>query len=61
MDVSAKTYRAIDRLEKFGEKSGLVVNRKLTLLGALMAGALIILVFGTVVLLKAFFKNVTKK
>jgi hypothetical protein len=56
-----KAYSIVDKLEKFGEKLGLRVNHKLTLLGKIMGVVAVVGIFGTAALFRAFFKNVGKK
>jgi hypothetical protein len=55
-----RTYGIVDKMEKFGEKTGLVVNRKVTKLGFAVGAAATIAVFGGWALMRAFLKNVTR-
>ncbi len=55
-----KTYEIIDKLEILGAKSGVVVNRKLTLLGSFLTAVVTVIVFGGAVLVRSFWKHVKK-
>jgi len=56
-----KAYGIVDKMEEFGEKTGLVVNRKVTKLGFVVGAAATVVVFGGWALMKAFFKNATRE
>jgi hypothetical protein len=56
-----KVYKVIDKFAEIGEKTGLTVNRKVTLFGKIVAAIVTILIFGTAALIGAFIRGATKK
>jgi hypothetical protein len=61
MSEGEKTYKAIDKLNVVGEKLGLTLNRKVTLLGKVVATVVMVLFFGVGALVGSFFRGMSKK
>jgi hypothetical protein len=55
-----KVYGMIGKLEELGKKLGFVANKKITLLGTIIIGVFMVILYGGWLLIKAFFKNLTK-
>jgi hypothetical protein len=55
-----KAYSIVDKMENFGERTGLVVNRKVTKLGFIVGATATVVVFGGWALMRAFLKNMTR-
>lgn len=56
-----KAYDMMGKMEALGEKTGLVVNRKVTKLGIVIGAVATVIVFGGAALVAAFFKGATKR
>ena len=56
-----KAYDMMGKMEALGEKTGLVVNRKVTKLGIVVGAVATVAVFGGVALVRAFFKGATRR
>jgi hypothetical protein len=56
-----KAYDVMSKMEALGEKTGLVVNRKVTKLGIVVGAVATVAVFGGVALVRAFFKGATRR
>lgn len=56
-----KAYDMMSKMEALGEKTGLVVNRKVTKIGIVVGAVATVVVFGGAALLKAFFKGATRR
>jgi hypothetical protein len=57
----AKAYDLIHKMEELGEKTGLVVNRKVTRLGMIAAGVATVAVFGGLALIRGVLKATAKR
>jgi len=56
-----KAYDMMSKMEALGEKTGFVVNRKVTKFGIVVGAVATVAVFGGVALVRAFIKSATKR
>jgi hypothetical protein len=56
-----KAYKIVDKIERFGERTGLFINHRFTRISYIFAGIVIVLVFGTAALIRAFCRGTFKK